>query len=353
MTLSIPQKFNCPLCGNNFESQVLLSTNSCGGTTTELRHRSGGFQPIYYDIHLCPNCGYTWQEDEIEHEPQSKKQELKKYLEDFFKGKPPGKVKPHIKYEVLAGIMKINGISSSIIGEKYILAAWCADDGNLNEKAKYYRAQAVKYFIKELKDKKYSGEPKVYFLYMIGAMYRRMGKFKNSMEYLNKALEETKDPEKKEYIERTKEFTVAGDSGIRGLGENYIDETDRLAAAIMKNDYSEAKKAIKDGADVNEKADIDGRETMLTSAIKTSTMEIVKLLLDSGADVNKTDFFGRTAAHLAIGGKTDLIELLLRYEPDLTIKDKDGDTPLDLARKSKHKKFIEIIEKYIEKMEHK
>jgi ankyrin repeat protein len=70
----------------------------------------------------------------------------------------------------------------------------------------------------------------------------------------------------------------------------------------------------------------------LEIAAQTGRMEIVRFLLEKGADVN-LNRDGSTALHMAAlyGGKTELVVLLLEKGADMNARTKRGDTPLNLA----------------------
>jgi ankyrin repeat protein len=78
------------------------------------------------------------------------------------------------------------------------------------------------------------------------------------------------------------------------------------------------------------------------------TYEIAKLLLEHGADPNIPSAYGNshnTVVHKVFKaydedlttGRKDLIPLLLKYGADLTIKNSDGKTPLDINPEFKQK----------------
>lgn len=74
--------------------------------------------------------------------------------------------------------------------------------------------------------------------------------------------------------------------------------------------------------------------------------DIVQILLQAGADVNKTDADGRTALHwIARNGREavakEIIQPLLEWNADISVKDKYGCTALDYA---KSKGVVEILE---------
>lgn len=74
-------------------------------------------------------------------------------------------------------------------------------------------------------------------------------------------------------------------------------------------------------------------------------IQIARLILEHGANVNKKDIEGqRTPLHLAIEeGHEAMVELLLANKADVDATDKDGRTPMDLARAKNFSPIIEIL----------
>jgi ankyrin repeat protein len=87
--------------------------------------------------------------------------------------------------------------------------------------------------------------------------------------------------------------------------------------------------------------------TPLIMAISKDDKEIVNLLLGNGADPNFANWKEETALHYAIAdNKYDMVKLLLEKGGSINRKDKMGDTPLDIAKKRKYEKILELIKKY-------
>jgi ankyrin repeat protein len=87
---------------------------------------------------------------------------------------------------------------------------------------------------------------------------------------------------------------------------------------------------LKHGADVNVNAN-DGR-TPLIVAIKSGSLDIVRLLLDNKADITAKDEHGWAALHHAVfEGEGEIIELLLENGADVGIVGASGRTPLHCA----------------------
>lgn len=72
--------------------------------------------------------------------------------------------------------------------------------------------------------------------------------------------------------------------------------------------------------------------TALITASVNDNVDVVRLLLENGADVNECDADGETALlHAAKGGDPRLVDLLLRSRAELEMKDKYGRTSLMVA----------------------
>lgn len=125
-----------------------------------------------------------------------------------------------------------------------------------------------------------------------------------------------------------------------------------------------ARLLIAKGADVNART-TKGRETPLYSAVDKDHLEIAKLLIASGADVNSEAQYGKTPLGLAIKlnntamaelliakgadvnkgellhiaasrGNAEIVELLIAHGADIKAKNRQGDTPVELADKKGH-----------------
>ena len=98
-------------------------------------------------------------------------------------------------------------------------------------------------------------------------------------------------------------------------------------------------------------ARVDARDavgqTPLIECADLGKKEVAEMLLARGADVNAaTTREGQTPLHVAaLYGNEDVARVLLKAGADVGRKDKDGHTPLDLAKSEGHAKIVEILTK--------
>jgi ankyrin repeat protein len=103
-----------------------------------------------------------------------------------------------------------------------------------------------------------------------------------------------------------------------------VDENSlRLMEAVVASDAGKVRELIARGVDVNAKMEISGG-VALSSAAAAGHPEIVRMLLDAGADVNADSGAALTAA----AGHAEIVRLLLDRGADVNARRSDGLTPL-------------------------
>jgi ankyrin repeat protein len=105
-----------------------------------------------------------------------------------------------------------------------------------------------------------------------------------------------------------------------------------------------ARLLLASGADSNLAARNGTRVAPLHSAVAGGNIEIVRELLESGADVHARQDLGFTALHgAAFDGSEEMIRLLLDHGADPDAKNAAGKTPADLARDQGREKAVEVL----------
>ena len=105
-----------------------------------------------------------------------------------------------------------------------------------------------------------------------------------------------------------------------------------LTRACSAGNINLVKSLLDQGADVNWKSPIGG-DTPLAMAAMMDRTAVVQLLLDKGADVNLANSDGWTPLmQAALRGYEDMVRLLVDRGADVTRKNSNGATALDLAK---------------------
>jgi uncharacterized protein len=115
---------------------------------------------------------------------------------------------------------------------------------------------------------------------------------------------------------------------------------DAIHSAARMRDVEAVRQELAAGVDVdvvNGRAENgDGGNTALWFAAQgpwPNGVNVARVLIDAGADVNKPCEHGRTALHMAAAwGHADVVQMLLENGADPTIVDEEGMAPPNVAR---------------------
>jgi ankyrin repeat protein/ribosomal protein L12E/L44/L45/RPP1/RPP2 len=146
---------------------------------------------------------------------------------------------------------------------------------------------------------------------------------------------------------------MASDHGATDEDEYYeVDDLEEIHNAIVNNDANQLHEACEAGADVNEKFtdDIDPGHagmTALALASALNRLQLVKMLLDYGAEVNATFANLQTTALMtsSFHGHVDIVRALLDHGASAKAVDTQGSTALGYAFGGS--KSIEVIKMLI------
>ncbi len=103
-----------------------------------------------------------------------------------------------------------------------------------------------------------------------------------------------------------------------------------LHHAAEKENLDMVKMLLDNGANIDQES--SDKQTPLHVAVMKKCFKIVNELIRRKADLNKLDFFGSSALHMAAKGTCfETVQLLLEQGADFKIQDRNGNTPLHLA----------------------
>ena len=128
------------------------------------------------------------------------------------------------------------------------------------------------------------------------------------------------------------------------VSEHAPDGFTPVALAAFFGQPAAARALIAAGADVNAAAKNPSKVAAVHAAVAGGKLEIVKAVLEAGADPNKQQQAGFRAIHEAgAKGNRALAELLLSHGANPSLPNDDGKSAIDLAREKGHIEFADWL----------
>ncbi|MEN9306475.1 MAG: hypothetical protein RL173_407 [Fibrobacterota bacterium] len=125
-----------------------------------------------------------------------------------------------------------------------------------------------------------------------------------------------------------------------------------LHLAIVGEKYDIAEFLLEQGADVNA-TDAD-KQTPLHLIATKQNANLAEKILRIGANINARDKWSNTPMWTATfnckGRFYEMVELFLRYQPDLRTKNKSGKSPMDFAIQVGNTRLIKLFEESLSRL---
>ena len=162
---------------------------------------------------------------------------------------------------------------------------------------------------------------------------------------LHLALTKKKDDIFKLLLEKNADVNVSGRANAKTNDQTV------LYVAVARDDEELVRQLLERGADPNI-PDSAGSLPLVEAVIDANASpNIVKMLLDKGADVNKTEtengahalIFAAQNAQLSSDARREIVKMLLDKGADKSIREKDGKTALDWAKEKKNAETVELL----------
>lgn len=120
-----------------------------------------------------------------------------------------------------------------------------------------------------------------------------------------------------------------------------------LCEAANSGNIAEVRKLIANGKDINTDTVNRYGRSPLVLATRKGHIEVVKVLLDAGANINTAGDRGNTALiYAALYNEVEIAKLLLSNNPDVHVVNKPGKTALEYATQKGHTEIAAMIRVY-------
>ena len=190
MTTLSTLNLTCPVCDAEFSSHRIASTHSIG-QDTDFRPHTGGVDPQPHYVHVCPACYFAAFEGDFESADE--------HIRDFVLSHD------HQPEEVLtAG--DLTGLCGSTkyllaarcyaederagclrLADLYLRASWCARQEGLMQREHETQIESIMLFEEALEAEEIAEEQERVILYLLGELYRRVGRHELAIAMFEKA----------------------------------------------------------------------------------------------------------------------------------------------------------------------
>lgn len=137
---------------------------------------------------------------------------------------------------------------------------------------------------------------------------------------------------------------------VENINEKSEYDSGLLHYSISGEKFDIALFLINSGIDVN--IINENRQTALHYICNYPNIEVAKAILEHGGDINKRDKYGNNPLWTAVfnckGRYYDMVELFIKYNPDVTTKNNAGRSPLDFAIQVGNAKLIELLKSVVD-----
>ncbi|WP_228237297.1 ankyrin repeat domain-containing protein [Allomuricauda sp. M10] len=119
-----------------------------------------------------------------------------------------------------------------------------------------------------------------------------------------------------------------------------------VSLAVFFDKSEMAKWLLEQGADPNLHANNPSKVNAMHAAVAKNNVELCKLLISKGADVNAPQMQQVTPLHSAAHrGNLEMVNLLVENGAQINLKMENGDTALSIAQRDGHTDVIAFLEK--------
>ncbi len=223
MTTLLNIQLDCPVCGVRFGSRAVRSVTRVG-QDTDFRPRVAGDDPLPHYVHACPQCRFAAFEGDFDEVEPAVREFVLSGGVDEVEGddQPPGALAGSTKY-LLAALCYEHDSRATLMrmADLYLRASWCARLEGRREREQESQMAAILRFEAALAAGEVPLEQEQTILYLLGELYRRVGRYELAEAMLKKAADfdpEQGDPQITMLAEQQREAAVSGRSENMVIG---------------------------------------------------------------------------------------------------------------------------------------
>ena len=198
MTTLMAIELTCPVCDMRFQSHRIASTNSMG-QDTDFRPHVAGADPQPHYVHVCPHCKFAAFELDYELMPDTVREFMHsgQYRpEEVILRSDAAEMSGSTKYLLAVLCYAHDSRASELrLAALYLRASWCARQEGLPDREREVQCQAALLFEKALAGEEIAEDQLKTIQYLLGELYRRIGRHELALAMFDAALAAAADAE--------------------------------------------------------------------------------------------------------------------------------------------------------------
>lgn len=201
------KKIECVLCSKPFTTLKVRSRFAISYKTDSdfcPHYRAGNFNPHFYFVNVCPECGFAFTEEFSDQFPKGTKEIISVQITGHWTKRNFGQVRDFqqaiesYKLAILAGSLKKE--KNAVLAGLCLRLAWLYRSENKLEQEKRFMGMALNAYEESfvLSDFVGTSMSELKVLFMIGELSRRLGQHQKAVSYFSKIVqhENAKDEQK-------------------------------------------------------------------------------------------------------------------------------------------------------------
>ncbi|MCB8816978.1 DUF2225 domain-containing protein [Desulfosporosinus shakirovi] len=192
------KKLTCIYCGSPFITQRVRSRFSVPYRTDSdfcPHFREGNYNPHYYFVNVCPECGFAFSEEFSEQFPLGSKELINSQIANNWKKRNFGEERDlqqaleSYKLAILAGTLKNE--KNAVLAGLCLRLAWLYRTEDNTEQEKRFLVLALKAYEESFVHSDFADTSmsEIRVLFMIGELSRRLEQYKKAVSYFSKIIQ--------------------------------------------------------------------------------------------------------------------------------------------------------------------
>ena len=192
------KKLICVFCAKSFNSLRVRSRFAIPYKVDSdfcPHYRAGNYNPHYYFVNVCPECGFAFSEEFSDQFPSGSKEVIRVQITRHWTKRNFGLVRDiqqaleSYKLAILAGSLKKE--KNAVLAGLCLRLAWLYRTENNSEQEKRFLGLALNAYEESFVVSDFTGTSmsEIKVLFMIGELSRRLGQYNKSVTYFSKIIQ--------------------------------------------------------------------------------------------------------------------------------------------------------------------